>query len=397
MNFKRIFVTCIAIGVLFALCSFLYRYRFGYFVNGPAPNYPYIGADILTLEDGNLLFLGTNYPKDNDPDSTNRPFEIYDIKLNKFYEYNLTDKLVFWSKGLLLKDNKLLLTFVYDPNGKIKYSSYIPGKKKKPPYQYDSMAIIDLRTKKIEKIFQKKINKSYQPDWISTKVTQLNNGKILIIDIYNNAAEIYNPETNTSKLLNIKNLNKYGEITVIPIDSNKALIFGTTLSDKKMKFDTVLQYDDSTESINVVGKMLFREYFMVSKINNNKIIIMGGRIANKSCKEIEIYDTQTNKSNIVAYLSKVNRKLGLHENTFAAAPINDNFYLITGGNIQSEPYAGHRKSTEIIDLVKNKNFKGPDMHKRYSYHKMIKLANNNILIINGNTTQIFKQWKWTTK
>ena len=86
----------IAIILLVFIGTQVNKYRFGYFVKGPQMKYEHDG-DILKLEDGNILILGSNSHKSpyqnrwsiNDLKILETPSEIYNVSENKFEEFHL--------------------------------------------------------------------------------------------------------------------------------------------------------------------------------------------------------------------------------------------------------------------------------------------------------------------
>ena len=210
------------------------KYRFGYFVEGPELKYQHSWADVLKLEDGNVLVLGANqheWPNEEDlkkmghigPSVSIKDMivketlsELYIANENKFVDFKVPNDILYQPKGMLLKNNKLLLTFAYDPNDKnIKYTEYAKMKRT-APFPYDSLALIDLKTKKIEKIARKKININKEPHIDSTVFGLLENGKIVIIDTSNDfIVEIYDPDSNASEIVGkFDNLGKIGRAHV---------------------------------------------------------------------------------------------------------------------------------------------------------------------------------------
>lgn len=77
--------------------------------------------------------------------------------------------------------------------------------------------------------------------------------------------------------------------------------------------------------------------------------------------------------------------------SFALAPINNRYYLISGGQAGSPTWSFHLKSTEILDLKNNKTIKGPNMKSAHFNHKMIPLKNGDILIFDNQYDFHFSQ------
>jgi len=413
----------IAIITIFNVANTLWLSRFGYFVEGPELKYEHRDADILKLENGNVLILGQNAHscptqeacKDNIMPVVEVPSEIYNAKTNKIEELRLPNNIRYQAKGILLKNNRLLLTHAYDPSDnrypKIKKVGELT-KDIKPPYLYDSMAIVNLDTMRIEKVVKKRINEKHIPDYKWTSFTLLKNNKILIIDFSNNLIEIYDLEKNTSKILSNTKINKNFGSIVVPIDANKALIFGSTRlrseEDPNLEYgelDDVLEYDDKTEVINPVGKVIRRDFPLVKKINNNEILIMGGSFDGKwDLREIEKYNIATNNSEIIAKLRQERDfEITTYATSFNGALINNRYFLIAGGSFGGKPLEITRKTTEILDLQDSSIIRGANMYKRQANYKIMPLENGNILLIgskdltNSRKIQIFKNLKGGNK
>lgn len=366
---KKIFIIVIIIFTVIFSALKLKQYQFGYFIKGPIMQHTHNKSDIITFNNGDVLILGTNEHRVSENSKLPKlvkqiPFEIYS-----------------------LNDNKLLLTFVCDL------------KKTNTNFSYSSMAIINLKTQKIEKIIPKKINKQYEPNYDNTSFTLLNNGEILIIDFENQISEIYNPKTNISKILDLKIDKQYGS-KVIAQGKNKALIFGNS--------ENVQEFDASTQKLKIVGKYSGRENLILERINSKEILLFGGNkypfsfaVQPDNGQAIEIYNTENNTSKIICNLQgKRNYDYRNKISSFDIAPINDRYYLISGGLSGSPTLKFQLKSTEVLDLKNNKIIKGPNMKSTHFNHKMIPLKNGNILVFDNQydysfsqSTEIFKAWK----
>lgn len=390
-SFKIAIIIVITFVIIFSAFN-LKQCQFGYFIKGPIMQHTHNKSDIITLNNGDILILGTNEYKVSKNSKLPKlvkqiPFEIYSLNENKFIDYKLPIDLAYLPKGLLLNNNQLLLTFASDL--------------KTTNISYSSMAIINLQTKKIEKIIPKKINKQFEPNYENTNFTLLNNGEILIIDFKNQISEIYNPQTNISKILDIK-FDKQYVSKVIAQGKNKALIFDN--------YGNVQEFDASTKKLKVVGKYSGRENSILERINSNEILLLGGNeypfsftVPHGNGQEIEIYNTETNTSKVICKLQKKrNYNYRNKISSFAVTPINNRYYLISGGQSNSTVWSIQLKSTEILDLKNNKIIKGPNMKSPHFNHKMVPLKNGDILIFDNQydyhfsqSTEIFKVRKGT--
>lgn len=398
---KKYFVLAFLIIIILLVFSIkeISRYRFGYFVEGPELKYEHPWADVLKLEDGNVLVLGANQHEWlNEEDLKNMkyansvgiekmviketPAELYITNENKFIDFKMPNNILYQPKGILLKNNKLLLTFAYDPNDKnIKYTEYAKAKRT-TPFPYDSMAIIDLKTGKVEKIARKKININKEPCVDSTVFGLLENGKVAIFDINNDfIVEIYDPNDNTSEIVGkFDNLGHLLKAVTISKGKDNLLIFGIFYS-SNTETGSVLEYNDNTKTVKLVGKTLKQENPIVKRISNNKILIVGKQ------GKFEIYNTDTNTSNIVAKILKKNSRKNdarLHKPSFSGAFIDKRYFLITGGNNGSFPFVQTDKTSEVFDLKTNKTYMGPNMIKPTDNHKSISLDNGYILLVGSD-------------
>ena len=405
IKFKRKISIAAILFIILLICCFLPKIvqrtnRFGYFVDGPRMKYLHSNADILTMEDGNILIIGTNhnYPYNKVSNSQIKiPFEVYNSKNNKFKQFNIIDdSILYLPKGILLKNNKLLLTYV--KNNKENTSSDTIRNKS---HFYDSMALVNLKTKQIENIISKQISKVSLQNEIPI-IQRLNNENIVLLS--GNFMEIYNKNNKTTTLLNFK-INKHFP-HIIPYGEAQALIFGEDIvSDQKItqmfyrSMDSVLLYDDTSRTLKNVGQVLRRENPYYIKLNNDKILIIGGQInlATKNynkVKEIELYDINEHTSKIIAKLN-VERKYKYPGN-ISGIDIDKNHCLILGGYSGQPPLDFHRRTTEIIDLDNGNVFNGPQLPYAIGNASLIKLNNGNFLIIStsnlGKKTILFNSY-----
>ena len=408
-NKKRaVIFTVIVLVVLGLIIQWAIPYRFGYFTEGPKLAYEHFG-DVLKLDNGNVLLLGSNSHTNPHKDNWNInelvisevPSEIYNAESNNFEIFKLPNTIAYKPKGILLGNNKLLLTSAYNHNDK-KYPKY--GSNMPKPYPYDSIALINLDTNKVEKMLQKKLNRNKKPS-DEIEATLLDNGNVLLVEPYN-GAELYNPKLNTSVLL--KNWN-FEKGSLIPDKEGRVLIFcANTENSSTEEYANVYEFDTKTQTFKSIGKTLRRINPLVMKINNNEILLMGSANWLRSEKLIEIYDTRTNTSRVVANFIEPKKRRTVfypHKPAFAAAATGKSYILITGGTNGSFPLTKFYDSIEVLNTKTGKIYKGPKMKRKIAYHKMIKLNNGNLLVVgngvisNVKYTQIFKENRgklWTT-
>ena len=399
-----VLIVCVFISVW--IIKEIQKYRFGYFVEGPNNGNSHNNC-VLKLDNNNILYV-----------KPNRLVEIYNSHNNKLLKtIDIPNKIKYQPKAILLQNNKLLLTAAYLENINTQFVDTIPNKKPDNRFKFDSMIVLNLDNGEIENIIQKKINQEY-PFLSSDSFTLLNNGKVLIIGGINGEfVEDYNPKTNMSKLLNLKT-SKISNNSIIPYATNQAFIFGTSVSNKAIRknsklinTDTVLVYDDKTETIKPAGITFSRIGPIVKQINENEILIIGGKLTEciKETKklgkmqttrcsplqvdEIEIYNTNTHDSKIVANLLN-QRKYEINANTtsFSVEFIDDNhrYLLITGGWKGDVAFRHPLNTSEILDLKKYKIFNGPNTKYAHYFHKMFHIGNGKVMIMDGKP-ELFKR------
>ncbi len=408
MKKNIIWVVLITVILLVMFIKDVPKYRFGYFTKGLELKHKHgsNNQNVFKLDNDNIFILGQN--NDN---GDYIPSEIYDIKANKVKEIILPKNIHYWDNGLLLNDNKLLITHAYNPNN-LKYKD---GK----AYPYDSMIILNLDTMEFEKLIEKKINKIQKPirsfnimhaALLGNKVFMYHNGKVEIYDIDKNASTLI--DINIGKFLNIDQ--------IITTKENKVLLFGSnTLAkdeERKVKYgdlDNVYEYDYKSNTIKAAGKVLRREHPRRVKIDDNRIVIFGGKAVLPygdskykeitKLKEIEIYDINAKKSKVVANLPKVRCYEFMGAGGFNGARLGNKYFLIAGGKCFLEPMFGVKgktssKDSEILDLETYEFKSGPKAKDELAGQQMITLDNGDVFILlsqragYNKNTQFFKQW-----
>lgn len=390
-----ILISIIIIFSVFALIKELPKYRFGYFVKGPEMRYNHYGANVLKLDNGNILILGYN-KKTNLPSEPLEfkeiPSEIYDYKENKFYDLKLPNTIKYLPKGITLPGNKLLLTYVCnstDNPNKIKY---------KPRYSYTDkydfyshMAVIDLNTNKIEKMIDKKINTLYEPNENHTKFIYLNDGNILIFDYHNKIAEVYDTKTNNSILIEHIDMRHSWDYIYAFKENYDVLIFGARCANTP-KNNCVLKYHYKTKTIAEIPIESLARDPLVKKIGDNKIAII-----EKS--KIEILNAATLEAESGNNL--IRRRGGgvcNYKTCYNGIDISQNLILITGGKTSDYPICRKLKTAEIYNINQENSYKIMNMPFALEEHEMVKLNNGDILILemknlHNHRTLIFKNRK----
>ncbi len=360
------------------------KYRFGCFVEGPELKYEHRDADILKLENGNVLILGQNAHscptqeacKDNIMPVVEVPSEIYNAKTNKIEELRLPNNIRYQAKGILLKNNRLLLTYAYDPNN----NSYPKVKKLvettkdiKPPYLYDSMAVVNLDTLKVEKVLKRKLDNNILLNSIINEI-YINNQDIADLLFANAPSKIFWYERTT--------LNN-NEVIFIS-DSNK--------NDNSGDKYTIYKYDNLIKKITSSKLETNLEASIVQKLNTQEVLIIYSNNSFSREHPIKIYNAKTNKIKTIAYMPKSRCDLN-------GASLNNRYFLIIGGHNCSYPFTRYYKNSLILDLNKNKLYNSAKLPYDVDKPSMVSLNNNNVLILDNKLnayakkTLIFKNRK----
>lgn len=368
--------------------------RYVYVESGPNLKYYHNGryTSYIKLDDGNILILGNNLYTDKF--KQNSLSEIYDVNTNSVKElhFPFENELYFMSNGKLLKNNRLLLTDAYMPNK----NEYIEGK----AFPYDSMAIINLNNMKIEKIIRKKINETFSPG-TNEYYLLFDNNKIYTRQYseteHKYKAEIIDLENDSSKILNDINLPE-DLYNIIPIKRNKLLFITHGYKENSDNYDYVYEYNTDTEQLKKVGKVIKRIFPVVKKINDNEIIIAGGtnENRNKRYNEIEIYNINTNESQVIANLQIERCTTSI--DGFNVVKLGENKLLILNGSCsRNEIFPSYSKldpgrRPEILNMENHNIALGPILKLPYrNYVEAITLDNGNVFVSSGNFIHIYKQ------
>jgi len=367
-------ISIILICVIFNIANTLWRSRFGYFVEGPELKYEHRGADVLKLEDGNVLIIGehkyvcpTKTLEKSSRETINCikkqvmeiPFEIYDAKNNVVKTQNGVRGFIYKPNGILMKNNRLLLIHAH----KIEQGNY-----KKMSNPYDLMLIVDLKTMKVENVIKKR---NYSTD---TSFSLIGDNRLLIIDSLNKIWDIYN--LNTGKLKFLENIDIECQ-TIIATENERALIFNHT--------GDVYEYNNKDSEVKIVGNVFKRGFAIVKKLNNGELLIMGGVIDNVKNKRlpIEIYNIRTNQSRTIINMPDDRAYSISRGNTFSGELLNNRYFLIAGGDANNYPFDTPLKNLLILDLLNNKIHIGPKLPYNITAPAMFQVSNNAVFI-SGN-------------
>lgn len=420
------------------------KYKFGYFTKGPEIINKHkngiktlnINNDVLILGERGLecpVIITPNGGIIREVDCKQKqifenPFEIYNPKTNRITTLGNIEDYLYKPEGVLLDNNKILLIYAYNPNSTNypkddtvwEYGFCLKDASKKhwavckdyekyfkPPYVYDSMIIVNLDTMKVEKEIRKKINETNMINPLSTKYTLLDNDKLLIIDAEDKIGEVYNFKTDKSEVIKNIDIDIDKMDALISLTDGEALLFGSMVPEdpknSQEKFSKVYKFSYTTKSFTPVGKTINRYDPIIKQIDNNRVIILGGKSAGAkgdtsfSLPEIEIYDIKTNESKVVARLPETPCYLQYRGNSFNGAMIDNKHFLIAGGQTCNYPFVKYFKTPVVFDLDDYSLHQTMDLPYEMSELQMVSLDGGGALMINGlrkynKQILLFKTW-----
>ncbi len=406
---KKIIIIILSIGLTFFAFNKYSSEKYGYFVNGPKMHYARSGDfDAIKLKDGRVLVLGCNRPRNYNKSQkmqkyldvySIKPSEIYDPKINKFNIVDFGKDFYYESEGILLKDGRVLLPYVYVPKKDTNAISGFPSKQ---------MAVYNPYTNKIDAIIERKLLRRYSASVL------LNDGTVLMTNGSPIApsgkeylkgeekvkqAEVYNPKTNTTKLVGKSKFKRFRP-NAVALDDGTALIVGSS--------QEVETYNQKTETFETVGKLNIKRLNpRLVKLNNGDVLILGGDNQDSpdytvgEVQEAEIYNPKTKTFKIIGEMTT--KRGGGNSNDFTATKLNNGNVLIIGGwttkNNSLFDSFNSLKSSELYDPHKNIFIKSANMKRPRLNHKAILLDSGDVLILGGeyyfnghskDTTLIFK-------
>lgn len=409
IKFKRKISIAAILFIILLICCFLPKIvqrtnRFGYFVSGPRLFYNhYISQNngLVRLDDGNILILGTNneHSKKNELSIEYIPFELYDVVQNKIkiIDFKIDKNLLYRPEGILLKNNKLLLTAVGDKNNpiyptssfkrneKIKYieTGIIDGSKESKLVPFNNMAIVDLNTKEVEKIIPKKLEQKFRKNIEpGIKLQLVNESKA--ISLLGNFVEVFDLEKGTSKIIPFD--YNYKIDTLIKTNSG-ILLIGINAATLE---PIIIRYNDNTETFEYWGTRESYKTPVVQEILDNSILIVGTSTLNNSRYSYgEIYNLK-NKEVVGTIKLLRDDYRGEANPSFGMFALNKRYVMIFGGVAGMGYPIGPKsiKTSEILDMKKQIALKGPNVP--FSSAVTIKLNNGDIFFVACDKTAIFK-------
>ena len=344
------------------------KQKYGHFVKGANLKYSHYQGynNVFRLDNNNIFILGEN----------GIPSELYDIKTNTVQEIHFPDNLFYRSDGILLDNNRLLLSNAHIINeNDYRKSEIIP---------YGYIVIVNLNNMIIEKIIQKQKNAEKG----LTTAYLLNNNRVLLHKY--NQIEIVDITNGTTRIL--KNVQIPNLFKIIPIEGNKVLIFANAnLESKSAICDSIYELDILTENLKKINEITPREFPLIKKISDEEIVILGSHFKKDNNKIIEIYDIKNNKIEVVAN-TVLNRCT--FNNRLNVEKFDENKLLIIGGScdISTLPsFEKQSKQSEILNLDTHEIILGPKSPYYIEGATTIKLENGNIFITNSRGGELSKK------
>ena len=344
------------------------KQKYGHFVKGANLKYSHYQGynNVFRLDNNNIFILGEN----------GIPSELYDIKTNTVQEIHFPDNLFYRSDGILLDNNRLLLSNAHIINeNDYRKSEIIP---------YGYIVIINLNNMIIEKIIQKQKNAEKG----LTTAYLLNNNRVLLHRY--NQIEIVDITNGTTRIL--KNVQIPNLFKIIPIEENKVLIFANAnLESKSAICDSIYELDILTENLKKINEITPREFPLIKKISDKEIVILGSYLKKDNNKIIEIYDIKKNKIQVAAN-TVLNRCT--FNNRLNVEKFVENKLLIIGGScdISTLPsFEKQSKQSEILNLDTHEIILGPKSPYYIVGATTIKLKNGNIFITNSRGSELSKK------
>jgi len=223
---------------------------------------------ITKLNNGKVLVINgiSDYYETNENKPTTRFSELYDPKTELFTLNSETAV-------------DIRRKYVKVGHARYEYDYYINNIKNKPKPVYPAG---DLRNKLPEP--QETIYEVLQPD-ISKQTVTLNNNEILVLWLHKGTAEIYNPETNTFRMLpnfQLKFRDSLNPELVHKIPDGRVVIIGGQT--ERASYNAIEIFDPKTETVEYVGTIpitgdgIYHSLLLPS----GKILIYGGVLRSNS-------------------------------------------------------------------------------------------------------------------
>ncbi len=344
--------------------------HFGYFESVATLNYNHPDADVINLSDNKILILGN--------DIKGIPSEIYDPESNEVKYFIFKDNLFISQRGLALNDHKILLINTCNPIiSKCNINTFYDFK--------NNITVYDLKSKKIVNNYTfKNFDNLIIEDYLC-----LEDGNVFFILSNHQIKQeaeyyflLYDIQKNNINIL--QKLPKLYRPKGIRINNDEILIFqdNSTILKYNIKKNTLISTNSKTALFNC----------SYTKIGNKVLIL--GTIDSNNNKFNQLYDIDQDKiiDTPPMQFDRTYAELNTSGKTrYRTVPINSHQILITGGRRNPKSYFGYRgidiDSAEIYDINTNA-FKTIDKSiYTHDSSELIKLDNNNILLIGGTTNK----------
>ena len=345
---------------------------YGYFVPVNYLNRTHYAADAIKLNNEQILVVGN--------DLSGIPSEIYNRKDNSVNFYIFPNNLKVNKRGISLGNNKILLLDTCDFN-KSACRDFVKD-------YMGNITVYDTNLKKI--VSSNSLKLSYQSQ-IVYDFFCLNDGRVFFIISYLPIKQksktyfvIYNFKTN--KMIFSKEIPELDIPKGIQINKNEILILQN--NGPIMKYNIQNNELIKMKSKNPVNNSIY------TKIGKNYILICGTKEPTGASKnENYLYDfskdkiTRIGQMNYERMYGEANFNVKLPYNLL---PIDSTRVLITGGNRRPKWWYTHVgirvDEAEIYDLDKNEFIPIGKSNYTHNRHNMIKLNNNEIILIGGYDT-----------
>lgn len=345
---------------------------YGYFVPVNYLNKTHYAADAIKLNDEQILVVGN--------DLSGIPSEIYNRKDNSVNFYIFPNNLKVDKRGISLGNNKILLLDTCDFN-KSACRDFVKD-------YMGNITVYDTNLKKI--VSSNSLKRSYQSQ-IVYDFFCLNDGRVFFIISYLPIKQksktyfvIYNFKTN--KMIFSKEIPELNIPKGIQINENEILILQN--NGLIMKYNIQNNELIKMKSKNPVNNSTY------TRIGKNYILICGTKKpTGASQNENYLYNvskdriTRIGQMNYERMYGEANFNMKLSYNLL---PIDSTRVLITGGNRRPKWWFTHVgirvDEAEIYDFNKNKFIPIGKSNYTHNRHNMIKLKNNEIVLIGGYDT-----------
>lgn len=351
--FKNLYMLATIIVVLmFSVSGCVMADNKGKFMQVGNLNIPRSGQTATLLKDGDVLIVGRS-----------ETAEIYVPKDKKFYKSGDLNIARGSHTATLLNDGRVLITGGYIQ----KYSD-----------RYKANVTIETKTSEIYNPSSKEftlignLNFSRAGD---RSAILLNDGRVLIADMFHKEVEIYNPKDDKFKIIGTF-VGAINPEKAVMLNNGKVLFIGGYVKDQTASAQI---FDPTTNSFKYTGQLKhMRGDFTATLLKDGNLLIIGGEKNYTEIPTAELYDVKTGNFQEVGRLNEPRKR---HQSIL----LPDGKVLVTGGETGHSEIQKYLKSVEIYDPTTKTFSRISNMHHPRSGHTMTELLNNQILIIGGNS------------